>query len=862
MKDTLGDGVDRARGLLARDPEAAGALAEAVLDAAGAAGDRAVASAAAIVALVSCLRRGQIERAAAFGDRAVADAEAAGTPELLAEALTVRMGVHIQRGRPDAAMTDAARAGPLASAAVAVRLELQRGLLLAYSFGRVAEAAAVYGVIEPRVVALADAELTFRFHNNWGLMFLRLGEAAEARSRFAAARDAAAALDDRWRESAAGWNEAMAAARLGDFARVFEIHAELGSAEEATDPRDLLDRADALAVAHLQQESRTAAEAAVSAAEAAGDTTAAVEALVRVADAALELGDHAAATAAAGAAEQRAVESAPAYAPVARHALVRAQLAAGGARPDLVGALAAVAAELRTAGWAVAADEATLAAAAAALDLGDEETAAALSAPLIAASPRQMPAAARLRHAHAVALHRLATGDRAGALAAVRAGLRVLDRHRASLGATELRAHAAAAGERLAELGVTIALAGGRARGVLAWAERARAASLRLESATAVDDPQLAADLARLRGTAVDEAEQRRLERRIAERLRRSRRATSVETLPSTAATVAAVGEHALVEYVRDVSVLAAVVVRDGRTRLIRLAAPVTTVAAEVDAVAFALRRLIRAAVTGRHTEAALQHLRASAAALEEMVVRPLAPLLGDRPVVVVPTAPLHGVPWSALPVLAERPVVVASSASLWARRETTPVPPARAGPVLVAGPDLPGGEAEVTELAGLHPTATVLAGADATAAAVAAAVPATGLLHVAAHGRFRADNPLFSSLLLADGPLTANELEALRPLPPHVVLAACEVGQAEIRAGDELLGLASVLFPAGVRTLVASLALVPDAATHVLMAAYHRAIAAGARPAPALSEARAMARATGPAGEAAAAAFCCFGWG
>jgi CHAT domain-containing protein len=92
--------------------------------------------------------------------------------------------------------------------------------------------------------------------------------------------------------------------------------------------------------------------------------------------------------------------------------------------------------------------------------------------------------------------------------------------------------------------------------------------------------------------------------------------------------------------------------------------------------------------------------------------------------------------------------------------------------------------------------------------------------------------------------------------------LAACEVGQAEVRAGDELLGLASVLFPAGVRTLVASLALAPDAATHVLMAAYHRAVAAGAHPATALRDARRVARATGPAGQAAAAAFCCFGWG
>ena len=299
----------------------------------------------------------------------------------------------------------------------------------------------------------------------------------------------------------------------------------------------------------------------------------------------------------------------------------------------------------------------------------------------------------------------------------------------------------------------------------------------------------------------------------------------------------------------------------DGRARLVRLGAS-AAVAAEVGALGFALRRLIRAAVTGRHVDVAAQQLRASGAALEELVLRPMAPLVAGRSVVVVPTAPLHDVAWSALPALMGRPVVVASSATLWARSEGAPAEGAGGRAVLVAGPDLPAAPAEVDELARLHPSATALTAGGATARALAAALPSASLLHVAAHGRFRADNPLFSSLRLADGPLTANDLEAMGPLPAQVVLAACEVGQAEVRAGDELLGLASVLFPAGVRTLVASLALAPDAATHVLMGAYHRALAAGTRPASALSEARAVARSSGPAGEAAAAAFCCFGWG
>ena len=37
-------------------------------------------------------------------------------------------------------------------------------------------------------------------------------------------------------------------------------------------------------------------------------------------------------------------------------------------------------------------------------------------------------------------------------------------------------------------------------------------------------------------------------------------------------------------------------------------------------------------------------------------------------------------------------------------------------------------------------------------------------LAHIAAHGIFRADSPLFSSLRMHDGPLTVYDFEQLRP--------------------------------------------------------------------------------------------------
>ena len=71
-------------------------------------------------------------------------------------------------------------------------------------------------------------------------------------------------------------------------------------------------------------------------------------------------------------------------------------------------------------------------------------------------------------------------------------------------------------------------------------------------------------------------------------------------------------------------------------------------------------------------------------------------------------------------------------------------------------------------------------------------------LVHLAAHGSFRADSPLFSSVLLADGPLTVYDLERLRRAPAVVVLSACEAAVAAVHDGDELLGTAAALLGAG----------------------------------------------------------------
>src|SRR5205085_12534957 len=121
--------------------------------------------------------------------------------------------------------------------------------------------------------------------------------------------------------------------------------------------------------------------------------------------------------------------------------------------------------------------------------------------------------------------------------------------------------------------------------------------------------------------------------------------------------------------------------------------------------------------------------------------------------------------------------------------------------------------EAEIDALGGLYPSSVRLTGAAATTTRLREALDGVAVAHVCAHGSFRADNPLFSSLELADGPLTVYDLEALRRAPATMVLSSCDAGLSAVHPGDELLGLAAALLALGTRTLVASLLPVPDAA-------------------------------------------------
>jgi CHAT domain-containing protein len=321
----------------------------------------------------------------------------------------------------------------------------------------------------------------------------------------------------------------------------------------------------------------------------------------------------------------------------------------------------------------------------------------------------------------------------------------------------------------------------------------------------------------------------------------------------------AVLGDAALIEFFQLDGTLRGITVAGGAVR-IRELGPTGRVRDLAARLPFALRRLADRRTGAVSRAAAVALLRHTAGCLDVLLLGPLSRELGDRPLVLVPTGPLRSLPWSILPSCAGRPVTVSPSASLWhlaARR-----PPRRTGRVAVAaGPDLPGARAEAKAVAAIHGTAPLVDTA-ATVEAVMAALDRTDVAHLAAHGLLRADNPLFSSLRLADGQLTVYDLERLERVPSTVVLAACDSARSIVPAGDELLGLGAAFLSHGTRQLVASVLPIPDAETAPLMVALHRRLAAGDPAAAALAGAQERMDREEPAVLAASAGFVCIGEG
>ena len=464
----------------------------------------------------------------------------------------------------------------------------------------------------------------------------------------------------------------------------------------------------------------------------------------------------------------------------------------------------------------------------------------------------------------AEALRAEAAGDPHRLMYCCRRGLDVIDEYRSLLGSSELRAQTTAHGAELATLGQRHALQLGRPGLMLAWSERWRAVALAVPPVRPPSDEELQADLAAMRdvGSRLSRAnslglrtvplthEHQRLERAVRARAlrtlgagprgtpRKSTRGFDVSGLLDE------LKDDRLLELVDIDGELHVLVCGDGKVR--RFKAGATEQAArEVRYARFVLRRLAYGPSVPSPAQAH-DRLTRMGETLERVLLGEAGAHLGDGDVIVVPAAGLHAVPWGLLPRLRSRAVSVVPSATSWLRVRRAAyddLPDTSASPVvLIRGPGLASQGAEVPQLAADYAVdcePVVLGDGTATAARVLSAIDGARLVHIAAHGTFRADSPLFSALRLDDGPLTVYDLERLRRGPRQLVLSSCDSGVVAPAGANELLGLASSLIPLGTAGIVASVVPVNDIAVVPLMVALHRELRRGASLAEALRDAR-----------------------
>jgi CHAT domain-containing protein len=230
-----------------------------------------------------------------------------------------------------------------------------------------------------------------------------------------------------------------------------------------------------------------------------------------------------------------------------------------------------------------------------------------------------------------------------------------------------------------------------------------------------------------------------------------------------------------------------------------------------------------------RSAEPAERHLQA----LYQELVAPIRHLLTGSHLVLVPHGILHHIPLHALhdgrEYLIDRfTISYAPSASVWAICQRRAAVSGEMSLILgVHGTNTPWIPDEVREVAAVLPNSRVFKGAEATYNVLRTFGPASRFIHIATHGVFRQDNPLFSMVKLGDSHLSHYDLYRLQLPAELVTVSGCATGMNVVTAGDETMGLARGLLYAGARTLLLTLWDVHDRSTAEFMRCFYQQLGA-----------------------------------
>lgn len=304
--------------------------------------------------------------------------------------------------------------------------------------------------------------------------------------------------------------------------------------------------------------------------------------------------------------------------------------------------------------------------------------------------------------------------------------------------------------------------------------------------------------------------------------------------------------DTALVEYTTIDDELLAFILTEKSVEVVRNLSSEATASAELGQLRFQIDTLRHGSEgVRRHlpdlTRRAQRHLQS----LYDLLLRPIEARISQRRFVIVPHRTLHYLPFQALHdgngyLLERREISYAPSALVLQqclRQDKQRL--SKALLLGVADEQTPRVHDEIKALTPLFPETVALLNRDATVEALREQAPSADVVHLACHGQFRPDNPLFSSLQLGNGWLTVRDAYDLNLHCGLVTLSACETGVSAVAPGDELIGLARGFFAAGSPSLLISLWTVDDDATAQLMIEFYQHLIDGESPAAALRQAQ-----------------------
>ena len=447
--------------------------------------------------------------------------------------------------------------------------------------------------------------------------------------------------------------------------------------------------------------------------------------------------------------------------------------------------------------------------------------------------------------AHRVRSRRaLAGGRESQARRHAAAGIEELAQWQSAFASLDLQSAVRMHGQPLLMDGLSSAMRSGRAEVLFEWSERARHFNQRIVPLRPPPDPQVAAELAELRvlrGEARGDwlATPRAAE--LHDHLRRRQwsetSSAGVESRISMEAFRATLdGGTALLSFVWSEGRMVCLVVTSGLARVVEISgwraahALLGGLRSDLDMSA-SVRSGPLADVVRESLDDRLRGLS------DALLAAPIAAAGTTRFLITAPGV-LNGIPWGMLPALHGRPFTIAVSATRWAGLRDAARDGATGPAGFAVGPRVDRGHEEVSRAAAAWSDAAVLDGNRATADAVTALAARVNVLHIAAHGRHAADNPLFSGLELADGTLFGYDIDLVPRLPGTVILSACEVGRSSVRWGEEALGMTRVWLHAGTRCVIAAPVVVADDIACELLGAMHVGLAAGRPPSEALAAA------------------------